>query len=617
MSFRLSASQITTFDAAGSGGCERKWWFEKIAKIPTPQTRGQILGEEIHAQIEHYLRTGEDALGMVARAGKHFLPVPGPDLLVEHAFDGRELDAAGIPFSGRIDLGHTRGEFVDDDGRVCREESPHTTAEIVDWKTSKNVERYAKSPEEIARTPQMIAYAEWARRRWPNVDRVRVGHGYLQTEGPRRARKNHRVILFDTLAQEWHRISRLAERMRDAARATSAEELDPNFDACSAYGGCPFRSRCPKTAEQDLITMLGGKPQMASLMDQLMKVTGGTSANGTAAHVAPPPADPLRVAPPPADPISDIEARKAKLLRELEEMEHAGRATPRTAPAPVAPAPAPVTPLHPADARIANPAEVKIEGSGNLTLTGETARAYARAVGIGEFPPSMAPMVQTDRTRFAAAGFTFAEPGKPAQVLAPDAPRNGESGPPADPLPVGAQVSPAIAAAAERVAPTPAPVAEVAPEAPAKRGRPKKAPTPAEVAQANAFVDAVAPPAPAMPPAPAPAPALNSGSILQMEDVGLHLLVDAYGPHAKPLDGYVDDLCKAIAAQYGTGDLRVAPSKDSPLAFGQWKGILAALARAKPPEAGVWYLLDVRGSEVRQVVAEALRPLCATYVRGV
>ena len=65
----------------------------------------QQVGTEGHAQLEHFLSTGEDVLGTFARAGAHLLPTPGPDLLVEQPLDGEPpLTAGGIPFTGFIDL---------------------------------------------------------------------------------------------------------------------------------------------------------------------------------------------------------------------------------------------------------------------------------------------------------------------------------------------------------------------------------------------------------------------------------------------------------------------------------------------------------------------------------
>ena len=49
---------------------------------------------------------------------------------------------------------------------------------------------------------------------------------------------------------------------------------------------------------------------------------------------------------------------------------------------------------------------------------------------------------------------------------------------------------------------------------------------------------------------------------------------------------------------------------------GKWKGALTALARRTPPPAGT-YMISARGREVAEIVADALRPMCGLYVRGI
>lgn len=141
----LSVSQLDKFDERVDGGCERRWWFRYVARKPEPERAPAKLGTQIHAQIEHYLKTGQDTLGPLARAGSRFIPRPGSDLLVEYPF-GRLwehapagyhgpvvslLSAGGVPFVGKVDLLHTRGFWLDDEGVERLEPG---VPEIVDWK---------------------------------------------------------------------------------------------------------------------------------------------------------------------------------------------------------------------------------------------------------------------------------------------------------------------------------------------------------------------------------------------------------------------------------------------------------------------------------------------------
>lgn len=75
---------------------------------------------------------------------------------------------------------------------------------------------------------------------------------------------------------------------------------------------------------------------------------------------------------------------------------------------------------------------------------------------------------------------------------------------------------------------------------------------------------------------------------------------------------YVAALMKTVATTFGVEDPRFAP-KDSPLAYGQWKGALAALARETPPSPQVYHLVTT--DEPATVVADALFEFVAA--RGV
>src|SRR5258708_3501232 len=114
---RLSVSQIETFDPITPFGCNRRWWFKYVAHMPDPGSAATGLGTQVHAEIERYLKTGENCLGKIALEGKHLIDAIKPHaLLVEHEMKPGELDLLGIPFAGKIDV-------VCDNG-------------LVDWKTS-------------------------------------------------------------------------------------------------------------------------------------------------------------------------------------------------------------------------------------------------------------------------------------------------------------------------------------------------------------------------------------------------------------------------------------------------------------------------------------------------
>jgi len=256
---RVSASQIMVFDPAEQGGCERKWWFEKTVGRPPP-TKAQYAGTKLHAQIEHYLKTGEDVLGPLARAGKHFLPAPREWLLVEYPF---MLRVAGVPLKGVIDALNQSGYWIDNEGKKNYEDIP----ELLDWKTTKSLV-YAKTPAQIATNTQLNIYAKHVADR-EGVSEVRLSHGNFVTGGVPSAEKRSVKITLDTLNQKWHLISQTVERMKLVALADKPEDVAPNYKSCRAYGrDCPFLAQCPRVAGDLVKSIFGEVKENMSLLNK-------------------------------------------------------------------------------------------------------------------------------------------------------------------------------------------------------------------------------------------------------------------------------------------------------------------------------------------------------------
>jgi hypothetical protein len=233
---RLSVSQVEKFDPTTPFGCNRRWWLRYVARLPEPQDASQELGEQVHAQIEHYLKTGEDGLGPIARAGKHLMPAPGPDLIIEHSIGGTELTALGIPFSGRIDLLNPR----------------ETPLEVLDWKTSSDIARYAKTPGQLRTSTQMVGYAKWAFGRTAS-EQLRLSHVYFQTRGRRAAEKITCTVDRETVTLAWRSVETIVGAMVEVARETESSKVEPNWNACTMGKGCPYSTHCPRS---DLLSSL-------------------------------------------------------------------------------------------------------------------------------------------------------------------------------------------------------------------------------------------------------------------------------------------------------------------------------------------------------------------------
>ena len=275
----LSVSQVQTFDVEQDGGCPRKWHFDKVQGVKAPSTKAQDVGTEVHAQIEHYLKTGEDVLGPVARSGRHFIPASGSDLLVEAKFGPRttlSLEAAGVPFVGFVDLLQARGEYIDELGETRAE--GHNVVEALDWKTSSNVERYAKAPSALMRTVQMPGYGELVRQNVEGVERVRLSHVTFQTKGARLAKKSTVLVPVDAIAARWRKVEETVREMIHVARETDVGKVPANAESCKSFGGCPYRAPnlCPRSQKDILRDAFGAKAMIigGSLQEKLAALRG-------------------------------------------------------------------------------------------------------------------------------------------------------------------------------------------------------------------------------------------------------------------------------------------------------------------------------------------------------
>ena len=225
---RVSPSQLHTWFR-----CRRAWWYDKVARLPRKTFAAQQVGTEVHAQLEQYLRTGAPAvLGCIARAGKDLLPVPGPDLLIEQPIAPLTIDVVDV--DGYIDLVNPRGL----PGII----------EVLDHKTSSNIERYAKTPEQLRQDPQCIMYLWWAAKKFCRVNHdkttFRFSHVYYQTKGAVRALKVSVDLCVEELCDSWTALSLHVLDMRQAATETDPLRVACDREACSAYGGCPYQSSC-------------------------------------------------------------------------------------------------------------------------------------------------------------------------------------------------------------------------------------------------------------------------------------------------------------------------------------------------------------------------------------
>ncbi len=578
----LSASTIAKGDPLQKGGCLRRWHFKEVEGLTEPGTASQDLGTMVHGELEHFLKTGEKAVGRIASAALRFaapvreagqfwveqslLTQPETVALAAGQAIRPVLAARGIPVAGHIDLVRKSERYVNTTGEF-RGDVPNC-AEVNDWKTTKAF-TFALTGPGLVDTVQMPLYGEWARRRL-RVDNVRLSHVYIRTEGTPEAIKATTVVPAERLVRRWEQIEGVVGSLVDAARVPPgrSNDVDPNPHACRAFNRlCAYAPRCNVNASKTLHDMLGG-----AAADELLK---GESEMTNLLDMFP------------DEPAAEVDfgAEIAKLAAE----EAAAKAA---APAKPAPPPASVAPALPDGFREAVAfLDSVVAEWGFPATTGACAQAIGLARGFevatgAGLSPTVGKLAKLP---------PIADPGQFVK-LAADLKRrlSPAAAEPAGLLPPDAPASDPAKAAAPIDAPAEAPKT--------KRGRPAKAPkTETQVVDATDVV----PTAMRLAATPKAEPAAE-GFTLFVNCVPL-------SGEFESLDGYVEELCSRLCAKYECVDVRCAP-KGTPLEFGQWRGVVAALAKGVPPAPGTYVIHT--DNEVKTEIASALATIANGGARG-
>lgn len=281
-------------------------------------------------------------------------------------------------------------------------------------------------------------------------------------------------------------------------------------------------------------------------------------------------------------------------------------------PAPVAPPPAPPAPaapmlagVMPPDAPASNPALAAqpVEGFDNAkarelaTLTTPVIPGLtdtAASVAATGHLPAPAAVMMTPGAPIAVTGIAAAPPGTVVTMTAQ--PGTYVATPPQAPMmtaaPAVGAVPPQSAAPAPAAVPPQQPTeTAAAPAAPTRKagpGRPrgprkKKTTTTESVGDVSRTVE-----------------------IEESDDTSINIYVNCIPSGGfDRLEPYIEQLERALAAQYGASDIRCAP-KDGPLGYDKFIGAIAAFARHTPPGPGRWVVKNVQNRMVDAVI-EALR----------
>ncbi len=588
-----SVSALSKFNPEEYGGCPTRWWFKYVKGMKETQTVQQAEGVKGHTQIEHYLPTGEDVLGPIAAAGRHLLPRPSKEVLVEHGLNDKPrppdvvveieprlvdrlgramtekkqvhffpaeesmLRADGLPLIGFMDWINPTGWSVSPEGLLLQD--PPRTVEAGDNKFTGNV-NYAKTAEELVASTQMVGYAEFLTAKYPWVENVRASHVYFQTKRSRKAVKSTVLMPLEVIKKSWQKRGHdVVRTMRQVARIKNEAEVPANLNSCEAYHkACDFQHCCSKFQKQTPVDRLKSliltPTNEVQTMTLLSKVKGSAPSNGANGAATNTPWAPVPAAPP-----AQLTARNA------------------------------------------------ISGQSYRFSTGAVGQFIA-ATAIGADVAYS--FVQVGADGKAGNQPFHVSPTEPITSLAPvEAP--------AAPVAAAPAAAPVATAPAPATAPAVVVSFESAPAGAAPKREPKLVLEPKTAAAPTAPTVEVKrePDAPAAPPslaaqagvAPKRAPAKAKKEATEATELRLFVACVPSGPY-ESLDAYIGPLLADLQNAHKVSDIRYAPDANHALAFGRWEGALAAAVRAFPPAGGDY--VAFRGSKITDIVVETLVPLC-------
>ncbi len=250
----VSISQGDTWDDTdGRSGCNRKWGFDKINRVPRAVNPVLEFGKTGHKHAEAWISKGtaspDTPEGNTFKLGikKGWLPAPKTKGVYTEEVFTREMHevADDLMFIGYIDV-------------VDMRDPEHVI--VTDHKFTKDL-RYAMDKKELSKNIQSVGYARII---FDETEAQRVTARWiyycatqpqskpglpLKPRKPKTAKKVeftfHRGVDFET---QWQRVVEVFRGIYHAKNTVKeAHELEPNPRACGAYGGCPFAKDDPRT----------------------------------------------------------------------------------------------------------------------------------------------------------------------------------------------------------------------------------------------------------------------------------------------------------------------------------------------------------------------------------
>jgi hypothetical protein len=249
----ISATQLQTFEL-----CPRKWWFDKVLRLPRLERKQFDFGTVLHSVCERFLLADElgidqstnEPVDLYPEDWHNDLPPADQDLikrlisaaitegvlerkpnrLIEHEF--RLPVIPGVQIMGFVDVLYPDS--------------------VEDHKTSKAT-RWFQSAKSLPENLQMLIYGKVCLERNPRLERVLLRHNqFCKDPSKPQVRKTEAWATKEQIEDAWeNRVIATAHRMVEIKQAEYGSWMDtpePDYTKgpCNAYGGCEFTPICTK-----------------------------------------------------------------------------------------------------------------------------------------------------------------------------------------------------------------------------------------------------------------------------------------------------------------------------------------------------------------------------------
>lgn len=276
-----SASQVKTWR-----DCRRKWWYEKILGLPTPTSAAMAFGTKVHAQLEDYVEGKIKLQQMMPEAVELLKYIPDPKehkLITEAHLTIPAGSGWAVNVTGKIDL-------------MAQPSASPQLIKVIDYKTTKNF-AYVPTAEKLRTDPQRLIYTAMVFHFEPAAEIVDFALAYT-LKNFNREPESRLVTAFasrggEGFETELRKLRADLYYMKSDSLLTEPEEVEPNYESCGNYGGCPFRSRCPgcpasNSKGTDIMSLFNSTPAVPQQQPAPVQAAPQPQAQPEAAGINPP-----------------------------------------------------------------------------------------------------------------------------------------------------------------------------------------------------------------------------------------------------------------------------------------------------------------------------------------